>query len=61
MYDSGVLRARGATFINNKWRRPSNRCAIEEKVMNVAVVLIIAVVLFFLAYRFYARFIAKLF
>ena len=29
--------------------------------MNVAVVLIIAVVLFFLAYRFYARFIAKLF
>jgi len=61
VYDSGVLRARGATFINNKWRRPSNPYGIEEKVMNVAVVLIIAVVLFFLAYRFYARFIAKLF
>ncbi|MFA7177275.1 MAG: carbon starvation CstA family protein, partial [Smithellaceae bacterium] len=29
--------------------------------MNVAVVLIVAAVLFFLAYRFYARFIAKLF
>lgn len=33
----------------------------EEGNMNVAVLLIIAAVLFFLAYRFYARFIAKLF
>jgi len=61
VYDSGILRKRGATFISYKWRRPSIPCGTEEKVMNVAVLLIVAAVLFFLAYRFYARFIAKLF
>lgn len=37
------------------------RVVFRSKVMNVAVLLIVAVVLFFLAYHLYARFIAKLF